>query len=118
MKHIRVYGIRNCDTIKKTLVWLSDRQIDYLFHDYKKEGISEEKLRHWTEQVHWETLINKKGTTWKKLDESIKERITDKEAAMELMNNQTSLIRRPVIERDGEIVAIGFAPDDLEKRLL
>lgn len=118
MKKLFVYGIRNCDTIKKTLVWLSDHQIVYQFHDYKKEGISIEKLNHWADQLGWELLVNKRGTTWKKLDDSVKGRITDQTAATALMYEQTSLIKRPVIELDGTVLAVGFDESILRKKLL
>jgi len=118
MKKLCVYGIRNCDTIKKTLIWLSGHQIEYHFHDYKKEGISLEKLNQWADQAGWEVLLNKKGTTWKKLDEPVKEKVKDQEAAIRLMNEHTSLIRRPVIELDNAVLAVGFDESGLRQKLL
>ena len=118
MKKVLIYGIRNCDTIKKTLAWLSDHKIEYQFHDYKKEGINVEKLNEWANQTGWEILLNKKGTTWKKLNESLREGITDQAAATELMSEQTSLIKRPVGELDEAILAVGFDESVLRQKLL
>jgi arsenate reductase (glutaredoxin) len=105
---ITLYGIKNCDTIKKSIQWLNSRNIPFEFHDYKAKGISEEKLRTWSSQAGWESLINKKGTTWRNLDESVKAGITTESKAIELMKEQTSVIKRPLIEDGGKIKVIGF----------
>ncbi len=106
-----LYAISNCDTVKKARVWLADRGITYQFHDYKKQGISQETIQNWLTQKSWEELVNKAGTTWKKLEE----KPTDEAAAVALMMEKPSVIRRPLIESEGKIVALGFRPDEYEK---
>jgi arsenate reductase len=112
-----VYGIKNCDTVKKSTDWLKVHNLQFEFHDYKSKGISEEKLKEWTNQVSWEILVNKKGTTWKKLDESIKNKVTDVASAVELMKEHTSLIKRPVIENNGRIITVGFNEKEYAEKL-
>lgn len=107
---LTVYGIPNCDTVKKTLVWLNANGIAYHFHDYKKEGISAEKLEEWLTQVPWEKLLNKASTTFKELSPEAKSAIVDNQSAMELMLEKNSAIKRPVVE-DGKVLAVGFKPD-------
>lgn len=109
-----VYGIKNCDTVKKTTTWLKENNIEFEFHDYKTKGISKDILTNWTNQISWEILVNKKGTTWKKLPPEIQNSITDTKSAIELMANHTSLIKRPVIEIDNKILAVGFDKSHLE----
>lgn len=113
---MKVYGIKNCDTVKKALTWLSENGIEYDFHDYKKLGITEEKLTEWSEKVGYEPLLNKKGTTWKKLDSEIQNSITSPGSAFKLMQDKTSVIKRPILERHGEIV-VGFDPEAIQKLL-
>lgn len=103
-----IYGIKNCDTVKKALQWMKSNNKTFEFHDYKSKGISEEKLRAWSRQKGWETLINKKGTTWRQLEDSEKASITNEEAAIALMCSKTSIIRRPLIEVSGKVIAVGF----------
>ena len=104
---MKVYGIKNCDTVKKALKWLESHNIDFEFHDFKKSGISNEKLKEWSTKLGWEPLLNKRGTTWKKLDAETQNRITKENEAFELMQEKTSVIKRPVIENDQDIL-IGF----------
>lgn len=113
---MKVYGIKNCDTVKKTLKWLDENGASYEFHDFKKLGVSEEKLEDWASKVGYETLLNKKGTTWKKLEPAEQALITDKEAAFKLMQDKTSVIKRPVVEKEGKI-AVGFDPEALKQLL-
>jgi len=103
-----VYGIKNCSTVKKVLDVLNANQVQYEFHDYKKLGVGEQTLKNWCEQVSWEVLVNKKGTTWRQLSEEEKESIIDQNAAIALMQQKTSVIKRPIIEEAGNILAIGF----------
>jgi len=103
-----VYGIKNCNTVKNALDWLNKHKVAYTFHDYKKSGVTDAKLKDWIKQVGWESLINKRGTTWKQLDESVKEAVTNQAAAIALMKEKTSVIKRPLIEIDGNVVALGF----------
>lgn len=87
---------------------LKDHQIDYIFHDYKKSGISEEKLNNWIKQIGWESLINKQGTTWKMLDKNQQTQVTDAKSSIALMIEKNSVIKRPLLEKDGQIVALGL----------
>jgi Spx/MgsR family transcriptional regulator len=114
---ITVYGIKNCNTVKTALDWLKKNKVDLEFHDYKSKGISQEKLREWSKQVGWESLVNKRGTTWRQLDEATQSRVTSEAKAIELMKEKTSVIKRPLIEDNGKIVALGF-DEAVYKRLL
>ncbi len=102
-----VYGIPNCDTTRKLLLWLKENNIDFDFHDYKKMGISKSKLTIWCKQVGWEKLLNKRGTTWKGLPPDRQEKITSQLAAVNLMTENTSLIKRPVVEAGSKLL-VGF----------
>ncbi|WP_374165444.1 ArsC family reductase [Arcticibacter sp. MXS-1] len=113
---MKVYGIKNCDTVKKALKWLDDHHITYEFHDFKKLGVSEEKLAEWDAKAGWEALINKRGTTWKKLDPAIQASVSNKQAAFQLMMEKTSVIRRPVIETQGSFI-LGFNEAEYLERL-
>lgn len=113
---MKVYGIKNCDTVKKTLNWLDQHSVSYEFHDFKKLGVSEEKLRDWSGVTGYEALLNKRGTTWKKLDEETQRSIISAQKAYQLMQEKPSVIKRPVIESGGKLI-LGFDPDRLEKLL-
>jgi Spx/MgsR family transcriptional regulator len=112
-----IYAIPNCNTVKKTLDWMKANKKAYSFHDYKKLGITNTQLTSWSKQVGWETLINKKGTTWKLLGPEIQATITNQKAAIALMLEKTSVIKRPLIEQDGKIIALGFDEIELKKAL-
>jgi arsenate reductase (glutaredoxin) len=103
-----VYGIKNCNTVKSALDWLKKEKVDFEFHDYKTKGITTDKLKSWSKQVGWESLVNKKGTTWRQLDEATKEKISTESAAVELMLEKTSVIKRPLLEKDGRVITLGF----------
>lgn len=103
-----VYAIPNCNTVKKALDWLKENKVQYQFHDYKKLGINATQLNAWCKQISWEDLINKKGATWRQLPKDIQEGITTQKDAIALMMEKTSIIRRPIIEENGKIIAIGF----------
>lgn len=103
-----VYGIKNCNTVKLALDWLKKKKIEFEFHDYKTKGITEAKLKAWCKQVGWESLVNKRGTTWRKLDEATQKKITSEKVAIALMLEKTSVIKRPLIEEDGNVLALGF----------
>ncbi|MGV3558536.1 ArsC family reductase [Larkinella arboricola] len=107
-----LYAIPNCDTVKKARIWLAGRGIDYQFHDYKKRGIDRPTIEHWLTQKPWEELVNRAGTTWKKLPDTDKP--VNAEAAIALMMEKPSVIRRPLIEAEGKIIALGFKPDDYQ----
>jgi arsenate reductase len=108
-----IYGIKNCDTMKKARAWLDKRGVEYAFHDYKSEGIGRAKLEGWAREVGWETLLNRAGTTFRKLPEKEREGIAEKKA-IALMLAQPSMIRRPVLEAGGALL-VGFKPDIYEQ---
>ena len=112
-----VYAIPNCNTVKKALDWLKANKVDYEFHDYKKKGITSTQLTSWCKQTGWESLINKKGSTWRQLPKEIQETITTQKAAVALMMEKTSIIRRPLIEENGNILALGFDEAEYKKAL-
>jgi arsenate reductase (glutaredoxin) len=105
---LTVYGIPNCDTVKKTLNWLKDNDQAYEFYNYKKQGITAHKLREWLEVYDWTKLINRAGTTWKKLSDDEKKAIQNPDSAIELMLSNQSIIKRPLIEQDGKAIMLGF----------
>ena len=111
---MKIYGIPNCNTVKKALDWLKENHLNFEFHDFKKLGIEESKLKEWADQVGWETLINKRGTTWKKLDIETQLSISNESAAFQLMQQKPSIIKRPLIEHKGSILQ-GFDADAYEK---
>ena len=112
-----VYAIPNCNTVKKALDWLQKNKIAYEFHDYKKKGITATILTNWCKQVGWEALINKKGATWRQLTPDIQASITTQKAAIALMIEKTSIIKRPLIEENGKILALGFDETEYKKAL-
>lgn len=109
MSKVTLYGIRNCDTMKKARTWLADQGVEYIFHDYKKSGIDAVSLQRWADQVGWETLLNRRGTSWRKVPEDTRIRI-DRDSAIALMQQTPSMIKRPVLDVDGKI-HIGFNAD-------
>jgi arsenate reductase (glutaredoxin) len=109
---ITLYGIPNCDTVKKARVWLADNHLEFEFHDYKKLGADKEKLVNWCNILGWETVLNRAGTTFKKLDDGDKSNLTQAKA-IALMTAQPSMIKRPVAEYDGGIL-VGFKPAEWE----
>jgi arsenate reductase (glutaredoxin) len=113
-----VYGIKNCDTVKKSLTWLKENGISFEFHDYKTEGISKKKLTKWSQQVGWEVLLNKKGTTWRNIDPETQQTIDNEESAVELMEKNTSVIKRPVIEQNGQVLFVGFDAEKYAEKLI
>jgi arsenate reductase len=108
-----MYGIKNCDTIKKARSWLEGHKVAYQFHDYKSAGIDKPTLEGWIKKVGWEVLLNRAGTTFKKLPDADKEAITEKKALL-LMLAQPSMIKRPVLEAKGKLT-IGFKPEEYKK---
>ena len=104
-----VYGIKNCDTIKKARAWLEGQSIPYAFHDYKLRGIDRATLADWAGKVGWEKLLNRSGTTFRKLPDELKQGL-DEDSAFGLMIDQPSMIKRPVMEVDGRLV-VGFDPE-------
>ena len=113
---ITIYGIKNCDTMKKARAWLDKHGVAYAFHDYKTAGIEPERLEKWEKKVGWETLLNRAGTTFRKLPDKDKANLTAKKA-MTLMLAQPSMIKRPVLELGGGKLLIGFAPERYQNAL-
>jgi arsenate reductase len=109
---LTIYGIKNCDTMKKARAFLDQRGVEYAFHDYKTAGIERAKLEGWAKKAGWETLLNKAGTTFRKLPEKDKEGLTEKKA-IALMLAQPSMIKRPVLELGGKLL-VGFKPEQYE----
>ncbi|MDX8413412.1 MAG: ArsC family reductase [Mariprofundales bacterium] len=107
---IDLYGIPNCDTIRKARKWLTEAEIAYSFHNYKKEGVDKTILHQAAEQLGWETLLNRRGTSWRKLDEADREGV-DCDKALRLMQENPSCIKRPLLLIDGKPVAVGFDAD-------
>ena len=110
-----LYGIPNCNTVKKARTWLDENGIEHEFHDFKKKGVSKEQLGEWCDIFGWEKVLNKQGTTWKKLSLEEQTEVIDKDSAIALLLKFTSAIKRPVLEVDGKAVSIGFNEMDYEK---
>jgi arsenate reductase len=107
---ITIYGIKNCDTMKKARAWLDAHKVAYAFHDYKSAGIERAKLEGWAKKTGWEVLLNKAGTTFRKLPEADREGLTEKKA-IALMLDQPSMIKRPVLDLGGGKLLVGFKPE-------
>ena len=105
---ITLYGIPNCDTVKRARAWLTSRGIDHVFHDFKRQGVPSERLDAWNGSLGWERLLNRQGTTWRKLDESVKAAVVDATSARALMLAQASVIKRAVVEWGDGSVTVGF----------
>jgi arsenate reductase (glutaredoxin) len=112
-----IYGIKNCNTVKSAINWLSKNKVEFEFHDYKKLGITKEKLSEWCRQVGWESLVNKRGTTWRQLDDADQKKITNEKSAIALMMEKTSVIKRPLIEKNGKVLMLGFDETEYSKKL-
>ncbi|MDB4902188.1 MAG: arsenate reductase [Mucilaginibacter sp.] len=112
---MKVYGITNCNTVKKALDWLKANNVTYEFHDFKKLGISEEKLKEWDQKAGYEKFLNKQGLTWKQLDPQVKESVKTSADAFKLLQQKTSMIKRPVIE-NGDFLFFGFDEGVYEKQ--
>ncbi|MCC6788720.1 MAG: ArsC family reductase [Hyphomonadaceae bacterium] len=113
-KSITIYGIKTCDTMKKARAWLDDHGVAYAFHDYKTEGIDKASLERWAKEVSWEILLNRAGTTFRKLPDAQRENVTEKKA-IALMLEQPSMIKRPVLDVGGKLL-VGFKPDIYAKQ--
>lgn len=111
---MKLYGIPNCNTVKKARDWLDANNISYEFHDFKKQGIDEATIQSWLTLYPWEKLINRAGLTWRGLDDATKSSITDNASATALMQAKTSVIKRPILERDEQILALGFSESDYQ----
>jgi len=105
----KVYGIRNCDTMKKAFAWLDARKVAYDFHDYKKEGVPSGKLKVWAAKAGWEKLANTRGPTWRKIPDAEKANLSEQKV-IGLLEKNTSAIKRPIVEADGKVL-VGFDPE-------
>jgi arsenate reductase (glutaredoxin) len=116
MAAITVYGIPNCDTTKKALAVLKKHKIDFSFHDYKQKGITTKKLEQWCEKLGWETIFNKRSATWRELDEAKQKTVINQSSAIKLMMKNNSIIKRPIIEIDNNII-VGFNEDEIKRAI-
>ncbi len=110
---ITVYGVRNCDTVKKARQWLDSQGMAYAFHDFKTAGVPVQELDHWLREIGWDALLNRKGTTWRKLDEALRAATVDSASARAVMLDHPSVIKRPVVDWGGPKstrISVGFDP--------
>jgi arsenate reductase len=112
-----VYGIKNCNMVKAAIDWLTKNKVIFEFHDYKKAGITAAKLSAWCQQVGSESLVNKRGTTWRQLEEADQKKVINEKTAIALMLEKTSVIKRPLIEEKGKVILLGFDEDGYKKAL-
>jgi|SRR5210317_744275 len=110
---VTLYGIPNCDTIKKARNWLQAQAIEYRFHDYRKQGVDGDQLLSMAQQLGWEVMLNRRGTTWRALPDPVKAKI-DQTSALLLMQDNPAIIKRPILERDGRFY-IGFNPPQYQE---
>lgn len=117
---VTIYGIRNCDTVKKARQWLDAHGQPYQFHDFKTDGLPGDQLDHWLQQVGWEALLNRKGTTWRRLDDATREAVLDSASARAVMLAHPSVIKRPVVawgSADTKDISVGFKAELWNERL-
>jgi Spx/MgsR family transcriptional regulator len=105
-----LYGIANCDTVKRARAWLAARDIEVVFHDFKRAGLPAQRLDRWVDTLGWERLVNRQGTTWRRLDAAVRDAVVDASSASALMCAQPSLVKRPVIEWPDGKLSVGFVP--------
>ena len=110
---ITIYGIKNCDTMKKAMRWLDEHGVDYRFHDYRKEGLDANLLEAWEKEIGWETLLNRRGMLWRKLPERSRENI-DRQSALQIMEENPGIIKRPLLDL-GDRRVVGFKPETYEQ---
>ncbi len=109
-----LYGIPNCGTVKKARTWLADHNVEYAFHDFKKQGVDEAMLSGWLKQVGWQKLLKKTGRSWGQLPDAVKASIKDDASALTLMVEKPNVIKRPVLEKNGKVLATGFSETDYQ----
>jgi arsenate reductase (glutaredoxin) len=112
---LKIYGIKNCDTMKKAFAWLDAHKVAYEFHDYKKAGVPPGKLKEWAKRAGWEKLANTRGPTWRKIPEADRANLTEARA-LALLQQNTSAIKRPIVEA-GSTLLVGFDPDEFKAKL-
>jgi Spx/MgsR family transcriptional regulator len=103
-----LYGIPNCDTVKKARAWLDDHQVAYQFHDFKKQGLPLDQARRWLDAAGWEKLLNRRGPTWRKLDATMQASVADATSALAVMQHNSSVIKRPVVQWPDGQITVGF----------
>ncbi len=108
---MKVYGIPNCDTVKRARTWLNEHDVAHSFHDFKKQGLPEDRLQAWLLAVGWERVLNRRGTSWRALDAATQAAVLDAESAAAVMRAQPSVIKRPVVEWPDGRVTVGFDAD-------
>ena len=108
-----IYGIKNCDSIKKAKKWLNDHAVEFVFHDYRQDGLSESLLNTLESALGWQQMVNKRGTTWRKLDDTVKESI-NQQSAVALMLDNPAIIKRPILDT-GEALKLGFSANDYQE---
>jgi len=106
---VTIYGIKNCDTMKRAMRWLEERDVEYRFHDYRKDGLDEKQLEAWERELGWEQLLNRRGMLWRKLPQHVRDNI-DRNSAMQLMRDNPGIIKRPLLDL-GDQRVLGFSPD-------
>lgn len=111
-----LYGIPNCNTVKKARDWLDQHGVAYTFHDFKKQGIDEATLLSWLQQISWQDLVNRKGLTWRGLSDAVKNSVNDNASAIVLMREKTSVIKRPVLVQNNQIITLGFDESTYRKQ--
>jgi Spx/MgsR family transcriptional regulator len=116
MEDIIVYGIPNCDTTKKALTFLKKKGMSFTFHDYKQQGITKQKLEEWCKKLDWETIFNKRSTTWRQLPGAEQKKATSQSAAIKLMVENNSIIKRPIIEAGTNLLA-GFNENEIKRAI-
>jgi arsenate reductase (glutaredoxin) len=112
---MKLYAIPNCNTVKKARAWLENNGVAYEFHDFKKQGIDEATLNLWLTQQPWEKLVNRAGMTWRNLSDTEKNAVTDNTSAIPLMMAKPSVIKRPVVVKNGQIIALGFVESEYQQ---
>lgn len=110
---ITLYGIANCDNVRKARKWLAERGVDYRFHDFRKDGLDQQRLRAWIAELGWEALLNRRGASWRKLPEAVRDGM-DEEAAVRVMLEQPAIIKRPLLDLGSER-RLGFSPASYEE---
>ncbi len=111
----KIYGIKNCDTVKKARTWLETNSVDFEFHDFRTDGLSEDKVKSWLEHIEWDKLLNKRSTSYRQLEDQVKETL-NADTVVSVLVEQPTLIKRPVLETE-DTVMVGFKADDYQKAL-
>lgn len=114
---LTVYGISNCDTVRKALKWLDKQGINYTFYDYKAQGLPTEQLENWMQQREWTEILNLRSTTWRELPQALKDSVVDAQSAAKVIPENYSMIKRPLVEQDGNVILLGFDQKQWEAAL-